>query len=239
MRKRRARRAIVVLGASLLCILALLGARSSTIGADIRGAATEVAASELQDTATNAGALGVYLSEDAVVVVLPTGVHIDVATLAGNDGQTKVETKAVDVTAADVAAVKELVARTHASRGGSWAAWFDPVRGSIVVEGPEDPSLDAVLRAEFGTKVTRVLADHSFVRLLGRNDDTPPFWGGAMVQDDPLVSRCSTGFSVTRGGVSYILTAGHCWTLNRRIETPPGTVRRHRPPASTIPSDRF
>ena len=41
-----------------------------------------------------------------------------------------------------------------------------------------------------------------------RWDDSPPYWGGAVWQS--AGGRCSTGFAIAIGGVSKMLSAGHC-----------------------------
>ncbi|MGH3872895.1 MAG: S1 family peptidase [Pseudonocardiaceae bacterium] len=43
--------------------------------------------------------------------------------------------------------------------------------------------------------------------LASRADDSPPYWGGALWSAG---GRCSTGFAIRIGGVSKMLSAGHC-----------------------------
>jgi streptogrisin D len=213
-------RAAIALLSSLL--LPLGGAHASSTGTPSGGDAPEIIASQVQDVALANGALGVYLGQEGVVVVMPEDAPADARAFVPFEGRIRITIRTVAVTKADIDAVKDLAASTHEARGGRWAVWFDPVRGSIVVEGPPDASLDSVLSERFEGKVIRQRSEIVFERLLGRDDDSPAFWGGARIQDEPFRSRCSSGFSVARGGTSYMLTAGHCWDLNRRVVTPQG-----------------
>jgi hypothetical protein len=47
--------------------------------------------------------------------------------------------------------------------------------------------------------------------LTSRDDATAPFWGGAVIKDDPRAPfGCSSGFGVHARGREYLLTVGHC-----------------------------
>ncbi|MFD1044709.1 hypothetical protein ACFQ1S_03425 [Kibdelosporangium lantanae] len=41
-------------------------------------------------------------------------------------------------------------------------------------------------------------------------DDTPRYFGGGAIKNNDGVGYCTAGWSVTAGGTSYMLTAGHC-----------------------------
>lgn len=66
----------------------------------------------------------------------------------------------------------------------------------------------------------------------GRRTDTPPYYGGDMID---VVGHmiCSSGFTLTNlYGTRYAITAGHCGALNARVETKDrsyfGTMYFHR-----------
>jgi len=50
-----------------------------------------------------------------------------------------------------------------------------------------------------------------------RVGDTPPFNGGDAIMPAARTFNCSTGFGVVIGGVSRLLTAGHCFTAGTRV----------------------
>jgi hypothetical protein len=54
---------------------------------------------------------------------------------------------------------------------------------------------------------------------LSRNDDAPPWKGGAVIVNATIGAGCTSGFGVTAAGQPAILTAGHCATANgQRIQ---------------------
>ncbi|MEV4314962.1 hypothetical protein [Actinocrispum sp. NPDC049592] len=48
----------------------------------------------------------------------------------------------------------------------------------------------------------------------GRLNDTAPYWGGGRIQSNDGGWYCTAGFPVSDGGISYMLTAGHCGRPN-------------------------
>ena len=54
---------------------------------------------------------------------------------------------------------------------------------------------------------------------LSRNDDAPPWKGGAVIVNATIGAGCTSGFGVLAAGQPAILTAGHCATANgQRIQ---------------------
>ncbi|RCG31411.1 hypothetical protein DQ384_11945 [Sphaerisporangium album] len=60
--------------------------------------------------------------------------------------------------------------------------------------------------------------------LASRWDDSPPWWGGGAWRNASNGGGCSTGFAVTYGGASKILTAGHCGDVGQTATDPTGEV---------------
>ncbi|WP_182875212.1 S1 family peptidase [Microbispora sp. H10670] len=60
--------------------------------------------------------------------------------------------------------------------------------------------------------------------LATRWNDSPPWWGGAAWRNANLGSGCSTGFAVTYGGATKMLTAGHCGDVGQTATDPTGEV---------------
>jgi hypothetical protein len=48
------------------------------------------------------------------------------------------------------------------------------------------------------------------LELTGRLDDTPPFYGGARINNNDNTAFCTAGWPVRIGSTEYMLTAGHC-----------------------------
>ncbi|GAA2902504.1 hypothetical protein GCM10010517_68400 [Streptosporangium fragile] len=59
--------------------------------------------------------------------------------------------------------------------------------------------------------------------LMTRWNDSPPWWGGAAWRN-PSGGGCSTGFAVWHGGVTKMLSAGHCAALGNTATDPTGEV---------------
>ncbi|MFF5248135.1 hypothetical protein ACFY3V_27940 [Streptosporangium sp. NPDC000095] len=60
--------------------------------------------------------------------------------------------------------------------------------------------------------------------LATRWDDSPPWWGGAAWRNASTGGGCSTGFAVTYGGTSRMLSAGHCGDAGQTATDPTGQV---------------
>ncbi|MBB2912424.1 hypothetical protein FHS43_003707 [Streptosporangium becharense] len=57
-----------------------------------------------------------------------------------------------------------------------------------------------------------------------RWDDTAPWLGGAAWRNAGTGRACSTGFAVTAGGASWMLSAAHCGTIGQTAVDPTGQV---------------
>jgi hypothetical protein len=70
------------------------------------------------------------------------------------------------------------------------------------------------------------------VGVLSRYDDYPPFAAGIYLQH-PALGFCSSGFSIAQSGVTYLMTAGHCFNPGTQVSTgggsPIGPVVSHNP----------
>ncbi|MFC7385922.1 chymotrypsin family serine protease [Sphaerisporangium rhizosphaerae] len=60
--------------------------------------------------------------------------------------------------------------------------------------------------------------------LATRWDDSPPWWGGGAWRNANTGGGCSTGFAVTYGGTSRMLSAGHCGDAGQTATDPTGQV---------------
>lgn len=52
---------------------------------------------------------------------------------------------------------------------------------------------------------------------ISRNDDSPPWWGGAVIINRTIGAGCTSGFGVIANGMQAVLTAGHCATANGQV----------------------
>ncbi|MDG4826231.1 hypothetical protein O7635_30645 [Asanoa sp. WMMD1127] len=97
---------------------------------------------------------------------------------------------------------------------------INPDTNSVEVGVAEvTPELLAKAREAYGDKVTVTRRSRS-IDLVGRRTDTPPYYGGDMLDVGAPVGRCSSGFTLTNAsGVRYAITAGHCAPVGRRVET--------------------
>lgn len=57
-----------------------------------------------------------------------------------------------------------------------------------------------------------------------RWNDSPPWWGGAAWRNANTGGGCSTGFAVWHGGVTRMLSAGHCGNVGQTATDPTGEV---------------
>ncbi|MEW9529907.1 hypothetical protein [Microbispora sp. NPDC049125] len=60
--------------------------------------------------------------------------------------------------------------------------------------------------------------------LATRWNDSPPWWGGGAWRNASTGGGCSTGFAVSYGGSSKILSAGHCGDVGQTATDPTGEV---------------
>lgn len=188
----------------------------------------EVSAVLLRDAVQAAGALDVYPDGDGYVVVVPKGLVLSKSTWGDLDLNFSVRVAETAVTPEDVDAVKVRVGEIAASRAGindGWQVYFDPGRGLVIIEGPDNDKLREALTTEFATKILYVENnDGGLERLADRDHDTQPYWGGDKITDNwvfpELGIRCTSGFAVKKpDGTKYMATAGHCKNLNEGFWT--------------------
>ncbi|WP_238006829.1 S1 family peptidase [Dactylosporangium sp. AC04546] len=89
----------------------------------------------------------------------------------------------------------------------------------ITVDRMSDPLLNA-LAARYGTTdvAIRYSPKHEKGHDDGRDNDTSPFYGGALI--NAPAGTCSTGFPWYSGTTSYMVTAGHCAPNGGSVSTP-------------------
>ena len=191
----------------------------------------ERAALEVSDLVAANGALGMYFDDATgqfVVVVSesdPLSLAKSRAATTGLD--VRVETRAID--ASEIAAVEKAVTElgvSEAIRGSNTASYFSPLLGRVVIEGTSDPSVFADLSQRFGSAVEY---RQSNIGDLSRHTSVEPFIGGAEVANDPgpiTPIVCTTGFAIKNiSNFRYMVTAGHCFSLNEELESPGNGVR--------------
>jgi hypothetical protein len=100
----------------------------------------------------------------------------------------------------------------------------DPGDGSRLILAVPLHKADARSRAAIATSMPVVGVETEVVfeeapELLSRNDDSPPWKGGAVIVNATIGAGCTSGFGVLAAGLPAILTAGHCATANgQRIQ---------------------
>ena len=94
-----------------------------------------------------------------------------------------------------------------ANPGGPFHAVATRADGSglTVERTPDATTADASSLPEVDVPVRVVRGEPR--KLTSRLSDTSPYWGGARLNNP---SQCTSAFGVRVGGVSYLLTAGHC-----------------------------
>jgi hypothetical protein len=95
----------------------------------------------------------------------------------------------------------------------------DPGNGSrliLAIPLPERAlqSRDAIMSALPAVDVDTEVVPEEEPRWLSRNDDAPPWKGGAVIVNRTIGAACTSGFGVLAGGRAAVLTAGHCATAN-------------------------
>ena len=101
-------------------------------------------------------------------------------------------------------------------------AYVDAPNNRVLVKASEvTRELREALAARYGAdRVALYLVPGMAEPVLkaNRQDDSSPFYGGA------LFDTCTTGFGWVHEGKSYILSAGHCTSLNTTASNPNGTM---------------
>lgn len=109
---------------------------------------------------------------------------------------------------ADLARVRDELIR----RGVSTSR-INPDSNSVEVRSVDG---QVALQAQVGDAVTITNDAAPATRLLGRFNDTSPFYGGIRIGNP--IGACTYGFGLTNlYGTRYAITAGHCWALGSRV----------------------
>ena len=107
------------------------------------------------------------------------------------------------------AASDRMVRHLRAHPGGPAHRVSIPVDGAGLVVGVDATTAASASHALPAVGVPVQVVEQDRVRLGGRYNDTPPFYGGAEIHSDDGI-RCTAGFGVRSGAQEYLLTAGHC-----------------------------
>ncbi|WP_283134951.1 hypothetical protein [Rhizohabitans arisaemae] len=109
------------------------------------------------------------------------------------------------------------------------SATVEPEQNRVVVGASAAPdTLRTALATRYGIDAVAILVtDAPRPQPLSREFDTSPFYGGAKTYPS-IGGMCTNGFSWAVGGVSHMLTAGHCTSMGGYVNVPPtnrvGTV---------------
>ncbi len=186
-------------------------------------AAREAAISKWDDAAAARGAVGTYFDRATgeLVALLPksSGGAVsaaDASSLVANASSAGLPAR-VELATVDKATIDNIQAalaslRPSISPAYAYASYFDSSQQKVVLQSNAPASLFASVTAKFGDRIEYV----SGFTLASRHSDAPPHWGGAVVVGPAYgrpgyINGCTTGFAVTRGGLNYMLTAGHCF----------------------------
>lgn len=120
----------------------------------------------------------------------------------------------------DLLAVKEEILTADIADGHlMYSAGVDAENNRVVVaaESPTD-TLRAALAARYGTDKVAVMQTpgSGIPESQARHNDTSPYFGGAKTH----TGGCTTGFAWTHEGQRYLITAGHCTSLNSSFWMP-------------------
>ena len=100
----------------------------------------------------------------------------------------------------------------------------DPGDGSrLILAVPlakaDSASRSAIEKALPAVGVAAEISPEQEPQLVSRNDDSPPWKGGAVIVNATIGAGCTSGFGVIAAGRAAVLTAGHCATANgQRIQ---------------------
>jgi hypothetical protein len=120
----------------------------------------------------------------------------------------------------DLLAVQEEILTADIADGHlMYSAEVDAPNNRVVVaaESPTD-TLRAALAARYGTDKVAVMQTpgSGIPESQARHNDTSPYFGGAKTH----TGGCTTGFAWTHEGKRYLITAGHCTSLNSSFWMP-------------------
>ena len=151
-----------------------------------------------------------------------SGPNISAGDFTGRGLTVRSETAAVSSTDYQFAkdSVVELV---HDGKltGASTEVSLNLQSGQIEIASTADQSVFAGVLSSLGRRVVFKVAKGDIQRVASRFNDFPPFWGGDQIYEigGGIKDYCSSGFAVLKSGSPYMLTAGHCYTVNSNVFT--------------------
>ncbi|MFI9550952.1 S1 family peptidase [Nonomuraea endophytica] len=164
-------------------------------------------------TQLGASYAGAWLNADASKLNVATTDRTATASIEAQGAQPVV----VSRTLAQLNAVKDQLDRAGSGRASLW--YVDVSTNTVIVAAPSRRAADAF--------VTRAGVDRSAVQITTSAESPQPFInivGGAAYYIGSG-TRCSIGFSVTRGATPGFVTAGHCGRTGARTTQPTGTFQ--------------
>lgn len=125
------------------------------------------------------------------------------------------------ITKDTVEAIQRKIARKnfHPAAGNyNYASYLDLRTGNVVLQTNAPTAVTGALARQYPKTIEReagVVTD-----AYSRRADTPAFWGGSSITNSGRL--CSAGFIVQKGGVRFMLTAGHCFAVGANVLTTDG-----------------
>ncbi|MCG5215585.1 S1 family peptidase [Streptosporangium sp. KLBMP 9127] len=180
--------------------------------------ATEQRAAKTEPTLTaalGASYAGAWVNADASQFMVATTDPAGAATIKAQGAQPVV----VGRTLAQLTAVKDQLDRAPEQAKAGASLWYvDVTTNSVVILAPDQAAGEAL--------ATAAGVDKNVVRVSPSAERPQPFInliGGAAFYIGG--SRCSIGFSVTRGSTPGFVTAGHCGRAGNTTTNPSGTFQ--------------
>ncbi|MBB2910336.1 hypothetical protein FHS43_001599 [Streptosporangium becharense] len=95
----------------------------------------------------------------------------------------------------------------------------------LTVTGPNASAVRSAARAAAVDSTVPITVEVGVTpKLMTRWNDSAPWWGGAAWRNASSGGGCSTGFAVWHGGVTKMLSAGHCGSVGNTATDPTGEV---------------
>src|SRR3989441_8585522 len=197
------------------------------VTADRTEFAAEIAGHRVAELAKARSALGVYWdkSRSEFVVVVPAsggGSRLSPADFSSLNLPVRLLRRSITQSAIDTIKrrISERSWHVEAKRY-AYGFFYDIVQGVVHLGTDAPPDVVAPLIQAFPNLIDY---QQGVTGLQVRNDDYPPFWGGAVVRDGPPTQHCTSGFVVQNASATrFLLTAAHCFSLNTWVYTGTGT----------------
>ena len=177
---------------------------------------------KIEAIATRDGAHGIYLDKSGtVVIVTPRSRTSTVSALDTAQFGVPVRLQATDVTVDEVAEMDRDLLRFRAALppAYAYAYYFDLATGRMLVQTDAPVGSFADISTKYLSHV-----DVQYGARVGlaydRLGDGRAYWGGAAVNgtgDSGGTALCSTGYLVKNSSRTFMVTAGHCFTLNATV----------------------